>query len=60
MSKQNDTDGGMMKVTKTELVWPGKHNDDGTLREVPRINRDSFAGAVDGPQTERRPSALGQ
>ena len=24
-------------VTKTELVWPGKYNEDGTLREVPRV-----------------------
>lgn len=38
MSENNDTDNGMLKVTKTELVWPGKYNDDGTLREVPRID----------------------
>ena len=25
-------------VTRTELVWPGKYNEDGTLREVPRVN----------------------
>jgi DNA modification methylase len=25
-------------ITKTELVWPGKYNEDGTLREVPRVN----------------------
>jgi hypothetical protein len=25
-------------ITKTELVWPGKYNDDGTLKEVPRIS----------------------
>lgn len=25
-------------ITKTELVWPGKYNEDGTLKEVPRIN----------------------
>lgn len=25
-------------VTKTELVWPGKYNEDGSLREVPRVN----------------------
>jgi adenine-specific DNA-methyltransferase len=25
-------------ITKTELVWPGKYNDDGSLREVPRVN----------------------
>jgi hypothetical protein len=24
-------------ITKTELVWPGKYNDDGTLKEVPRV-----------------------
>ena len=25
-------------VTKTELVWPGKYNEDGTLKETPRVN----------------------
>lgn len=25
-------------ITKTELVWPGKYNDDGTPREVPKVN----------------------
>ena len=25
-------------VTKTELVWPGKYNEDGTLEDVPRVN----------------------
>jgi hypothetical protein len=29
---------GMMRVTRTELVWPGKYNEDGTLREVPRVS----------------------
>src|ERR1039457_4150322 len=24
-------------ITKTELVWPGKYNEDGTLTEVPRV-----------------------
>jgi len=24
-------------ITRTELVWPGKYNDDGTRREVPRV-----------------------
>lgn len=33
-----DPPAGMMRVTKTELVWPGKYNDDGTLKEVPRVN----------------------
>ena len=25
-------------ITKTELVWPDKYNEGGTLREVPRVN----------------------
>jgi len=25
-------------ITKTELVWPGKYNDDGTLKDAPRVN----------------------
>ena len=25
-------------ITKTELVWPGKYNENGTLKEVPRVN----------------------
>src|SRR3989337_777672 len=25
-----------IEITKTELVWPGKYNEDGTLKEVPR------------------------
>src|SRR5713226_3508249 len=28
---------GMLRVTKTELVWPGKYNDDGTRKEAPRV-----------------------
>ena len=27
-----------VSVTKTELVWPGKYNEDGTLREAPRVS----------------------
>src|SRR5260370_18815726 len=26
-----------IEITKTELVWPGKYNEDGTLKEVPRV-----------------------
>ena len=33
-----DPPAGMMRITRTELVWPGKYNDDGTLKEVPRVN----------------------
>ena len=25
-------------ITKTELIWPNKYNEDGTLKEVPRVN----------------------
>ncbi len=25
-------------ITRTELVWPGKYNDDGALKEVPRVS----------------------
>jgi adenine-specific DNA-methyltransferase len=33
-------EGNMSKneVTKTELVWPGKYNNDGTLNEAPKAN----------------------
>ncbi len=27
-----------IEVIKTELVWPGKFNEDGSLKEVPRVN----------------------
>lgn len=26
------------EITKTELVWPGKYNEDGSLKEVPRVS----------------------
>ena len=54
-----------IEVTKTELVWPGKFNEDGTLKEAPRVNlpfqvietinesRASRASAADS-RTERR------
>jgi adenine-specific DNA-methyltransferase len=29
---------GKIEITKTELVWPGKYNEDGTLAEIPRIS----------------------
>lgn len=25
-------------ITKTELVWPGKYHEDGTLKGVPQVN----------------------
>jgi hypothetical protein len=33
-----DSPPGMKQVTKVELVWPGKYNEDGTRKEVPRVN----------------------
>lgn len=27
-----------IEVTRTELVWPGKYNEDGTRRETPRVS----------------------
>ncbi|MBI4728587.1 MAG: site-specific DNA-methyltransferase [Acidobacteria bacterium] len=27
-----------IEITRTELVWPGKYNEDGTLKEVPRVS----------------------
>lgn len=27
-----------IEVTRTELVWPGKYKEDGTLKEVPRVS----------------------
>jgi hypothetical protein len=29
---------GMRRMTKFELVWPGKYNEDGTRKEVPRVS----------------------
>ncbi|MBC8492376.1 MAG: hypothetical protein H8D43_01220, partial [Chloroflexi bacterium] len=27
-----------IEITRTELVWPGKHDDDGNLAQVERVN----------------------
>lgn len=27
-----------IEIKKTELIWPGKYNDDGTLKEIPAVN----------------------
>lgn len=27
-----------IEITKTELVWPGKYNEDGTLKEALRVS----------------------
>jgi len=33
-----DSPPGMRRVPKVELVWPGKYNEDGTRKEVPRVS----------------------
>ena len=33
-----DTPPGIRRVAKVELVWPGKYNEDGTRKEVPRVS----------------------
>ncbi|MGO8671323.1 MAG: hypothetical protein ACLQVD_08185 [Capsulimonadaceae bacterium] len=30
-----------IEITKTELVWPGKYNEDGTRKEVPRVSLET-------------------
>src|SRR5712664_3447081 len=29
---------GKVEGGRTELIWPGKYNEDGTLKEVPRVS----------------------
>jgi hypothetical protein len=36
-SRTQDQHTGKLTITRTELVWPGKYNDDGTRKEVPRV-----------------------
>jgi DNA modification methylase len=33
-----ESQAGMLRVTRTELVWPGKYNEDGTRKEIPRVS----------------------
>jgi hypothetical protein len=37
-SRNADTPVTAVPITRTELVWPGKYNPDGTRRQVPRVN----------------------
>src|SRR5262245_12557206 len=37
-SKGTETVMAKVEITRTELVWPGKYNEDGTLKEVPRVS----------------------
>lgn len=36
-SQNQEEPNGEIEITRTELVWPGKYNDDGSRREVPRV-----------------------
>lgn len=38
LADKRNTTMAKIDITRTELVWPGKYNEDGTLREVPRVN----------------------
>jgi len=58
-----DPPAGMMRVNKTELVWPGKYRDDGTLNEIPRaalpfqvIERVNESRATREAKKERGPT----
>ena len=35
--QQSNRSGSIPQVTRTELVWPGKYNEDGSRKEVPRV-----------------------
>src|SRR5256712_11291987 len=35
---KRDQANGMLRILRTELVWPGKYHEDGTRKEVPRVS----------------------
>jgi adenine-specific DNA-methyltransferase len=48
-----------IQITKTELVWPGKYNEDGALTQLPRVNLplqviEVFNQTKRAPETEWR------
>ena len=43
-----------IEITKTELVWPGKYREDGSLAEAPRANLPLQTVEVIGPEAEWR------
>jgi adenine-specific DNA-methyltransferase len=47
-----------LQITKTELVWPGKYREDGTLADVPRANLPLHTAEVFGPEAEWRNQLL--
>src|SRR5207247_4716560 len=38
ISRARDNLMAKTEITKTELAWPGKYNEDGTRKEVPRVS----------------------
>ena len=38
MAEEGDSRVASIPITRTELVWPGKYNPDGALKDTPRIN----------------------
>jgi len=55
----HEVPGGLLNVTRTELVWPGKYNPDGTRRELPRASLpfqviESVAESRATRETEKR------
>ena len=46
---------GTRRVTKVELVWPGKYNEDGTRQEVPRVSLPfQIIETINGRRTSRK------
>src|ERR1700733_3546068 len=47
-----------LQITKTELVWPGKYREDGTLADAPRANLPLHTAEIFGPAAEWRNQLL--
>jgi adenine-specific DNA-methyltransferase len=45
-----------IQITRAELVWPGKYNDDGTRNETPRANLPLQVAEVFDPSRTARPA----
>jgi hypothetical protein len=46
---------GMMRVPKVELVWPGKYNEDGSRKEIPRVSLPfQVIETINGSRTSRK------
>ena len=50
-----DSPSGIRQVTKVELVWPGKYNEDGTRKKVPRVSLPfQVIETINGSRVPRR------